>query len=68
VKTNSIGVAARALGIPIRDVGNAVERIKQAVGLHRNAKVEIDTDNGEVSVENTGEWVGNIYDELGYGR
>jgi len=54
---------ANALGIPEREVGNAIERIKHAAGLRPNQNVDIDPDTGDVSHQ--GETIGNVGDEVG---
>jgi RHS repeat-associated protein len=53
------------LGISPQQVGQAIERIKNAVGLGGSQNVDIDPETGDVSYG--GETIGNVQDEVGEG-
>lgn len=53
---------ANESGIPVRNVERRVERMKRPAGVPANANVRVEL-NGEVIDEDTGESIGNVYDE-----
>ena len=53
---------ARRLGIPYSRLRKAVHRIKNQ-GVRPNKDVVIDDQTGDVFYKDTGEWIGNVYQE-----
>ena len=54
---------ARRYGVSRGELHEALEKIKGAVGLPPNANTRVDAE-GNVYIEKTGEWIGNLSDEV----